>query len=328
MSVISEQFSSISNDIILRSVLQSALTVLILLGIFAFLIAQMRRNAKLRLERETSEAANLAKRQELEQLLEEEKQKTQQDQLITAMASDYRSVYFVNLDEDEAICYSDDRRFAEAPTLGQHFPYLRDFTEFAHNHVEESYREGYLQFIQPESIRRELLKQPVISYRFLEINEGKESYSMLRVAGVRHLEDREDNRVHAVGVGFSDIDEEMRNSMEQQDALKDALATAEQANRAKTAFLSNMSHEIRTPMNAIIGLDSLALRKDTLDQETRGYLEKIGDSARHLLGLINDILDMSRIESGRLLVRREEFPFSGMLEQINTMVMSQCSEKG
>lgn len=89
-----------------------------------------------------------------------------------------------------------------------------------------------------------------------------------------------------------------------------------------------MSHEIRTPMNAIIGLDSLALRKGTLDEETREYLEKIGASARHLLGLINDILDMSRIESGRIILRKEEFSFRGMLEQINTMVMAQCGEKG
>lgn len=334
-SVISDQIGSISNGIIRRSVIQSAVTVIMLLAIFAFLAMQMRRNARLRLERETSEATNLVKRQELEQrlalqekLLEEENLKTQQDQLITAMASDYRSVYLVNLDTDEAICYFDDSRFPEAPTIGQHFPYMRDFTEFAHNHVAQSYREGFLQFIQPENIRRELLEQSLITYRFLEITDSGESYCMLRMAGVRHPEDREDHLVHAVGVGFTDIDEEMRQSMEQQHALSDALAEAEQANRAKTAFLSSMSHEIRTPMNAIIGLDSLALRRETLDQETREYLEKIGESARHLLGLINDILDMSRIESGRLLIRKEEFSFSGMLEQINTMVMSQCKEKG
>ncbi len=81
-------------------------------------------------------------------------------------------------------------------------------------------------------------------------------------------------------------------------------------------------------MNAIIGLDSLAPRDETLTPETREYLEKIGGSARHLLGLINDILDMSRIESGRLVINREEFSFRGMIEQINTIVMSQCSEKG
>jgi CheY-like chemotaxis protein len=89
-----------------------------------------------------------------------------------------------------------------------------------------------------------------------------------------------------------------------------------------------MSHEIRTPMNAILGLNKLALHDESLTEQTRGYLEKTGDSARHLLALINDILDMSRIESGRIVLRREEFSFSGMLEQINTMVMSQCEDKG
>ncbi len=126
----------------------------------------------------------------------------------------------------------------------------------------------------------------------------------------------------------SDITDVIREERERSVALADALHAAEQANHAKTAFLSNMSHEIRTPMNAIIGLDSLALRKPNLDDETRDYLEKIGGSARHLLGLINDILDMSRIESGRIVIRKEEFSFRNMLEQINTMVMSQCAEKG
>ena len=89
-----------------------------------------------------------------------------------------------------------------------------------------------------------------------------------------------------------------------------------------------MSHEIRTPMNAILGLNNLALHDETLTPQTREYLTKTGDSARHLLALINDILDMSRIESGRIVLRREEFSFRGMLEQINTMVMSQCGDKG
>jgi len=111
-------------------------------------------------------------------------------------------------------------------------------------------------------------------------------------------------------------------------ALSEALVVAEEASKAKTAFLSNMSHEIRTPMNAIIGLNSLAMRNEALPAETREYLVKIGESAHHLLGLINDILDMSRIESGRLVIRKEEFSFRNMLEQINTMVMSQCEEKG
>ena len=114
----------------------------------------------------------------------------------------------------------------------------------------------------------------------------------------------------------------MRNAQ-----LKAALDNANQANVAKTAFLSNMSHEIRTPMNAIIGLDTIALSEPGISERTRDHLEKIGASARHLLTLINDVLDMSRIESGKMNLKNEEFSFGKMLEQINTIIDSQCAEK-
>ncbi len=263
-----------------------------------------------------------------QQLLAKKAQQEQQDKMITALASDYRSVYYVDLDKDEAICYRDDPRFSEAPAKGASFPFLHDFTEFANNHVAEQYREGFLAFIQPKNIREALKKQLILSYRFLEIQDGKETYAMLRMAGVRHPEDREDHIVHSVGVGFSDIDEEMRNSMAQQQALSDALDTAKLANRAKTAFLSNMSHEIRTPMNAIIGLNNIAMNDSSASGKVKEYLEKIDASAHHLLGIINDILDMSRIESGRMVIKKEEFSFSKNLEQVNNMISGQCREKG
>ena len=250
------------------------------------------------------------------------------DNMITAMASDYRSVYHVDLDADDAVCYRADPADPEQYAEGVHFPFHGHFSDYCARHVDEKYRDSFLHFIDPENIRRSLATENIIAFRYLARRSGKEYYEMLRMAGVRHPADREDHIVHAVGLGFTVIDSEMRKNLEQQGALADALAAAEQANHAKTAFLSNMSHEIRTPMNAIIGLNSLALRNGDLPAETRGYLEKIGDSARHLLGLINDILDMSRIESGRMLLRKEEFSFRGMLEQINTLVMSQCAEKG
>ena len=115
---------------------------------------------------------------------------------------------------------------------------------------------------------------------------------------------------------------------ESRTALQEALATAEQANRAKTAFLSNMSHEIRTPMNAIIGLNNIALNDPTASDKVKVYLEKIGGSAQHLLGIINDILDMSRIDSGRMTVKSEEFSFAKALEQVNSMISGQCRNKG
>ena len=113
---------------------------------------------------------------------------------------------------------------------------------------------------------------------------------------------------------------------EQQTEIEKAIA--EDASRAKTSFLSNMSHEIRTPMNAIIGLDNIALRNPNLQPQTREQLEKIGASARHLLGLINDILDMSRIESGRMVLKNEEFSFREFLDQVNIIINGQCVDKG
>ena len=194
--------------------------------------------------------------------------------------------------------------------------------------MDKDYKEGFRKFTEPDNIREALAAKDIVAYRYLVRRDDTEYYEMLRMAGVRHPNDRDDHIVHAIGLGFTDIDSEMRDALATNRALSEALAAAEEASKAKTAFLSSMSHEIRTPMNAIIGLDSLALRNESLPAETREYLVKIGESAHHLLGLINDILDMSRIESGRLTIRKEEFSFRNMLEQINTMVTSQCAEKG
>lgn len=298
---------------------------------------QDKETARKKLEKANAELAESqkAKQKELEdritlqeELLEQQKRREQQDRMITAMASDYRCVYHVDLDRDEAVCYRADPNDHEQTPEGIHFRYYERFSWYAEHSVEESYRQGFLDFIKPDNVRRALADNSIIAYRYLAQRAGKEYYEMIRMAGVRHAEDRDDHIVHAVGLGLTVIDQEMRDAMTKNHALAEALNQAEQANIAKTAFLSSMSHEIRTPMNAIIGLDSLALRNESIPEETREYLEKIGASARHLLGLINDILDMSRIESGRLVIRKEEFSFSGMLEQLNTMVMSQCSEKG
>ncbi len=125
----------------------------------------------------------------------------------------------------------------------------------------------------------------------------------------------------------SDTTEISRQQSEQNNRLREALNTAQQASVAKTTFLSRMSHEIRTPMNAIIGLTSISLHEANLTPKLEDYLGKIDESARYLLALINDILDMSRIESGRVTVKYEEFSLRMLLDQIKTIVDGQCKDK-
>jgi len=335
-SVISERISSISEGTVRRSIIQSALTVLAMLLMFGFIIGQTKRNSRLQLEQETAATENRVKQEELEhrlalqeKLLAEQRQREQQDKMITALAADYWSVYYLELDKNEGVCYQAHTDL-DAPgfAVGEHFTYLSAVTAYANQYIEDQYREDFLRFIQPDSIREGLNKHPVISYTYMVKRRGKESYETVRFARVHHANDKNEQHIDSVGACFVDADTATRKAMEQQRALSDALTAAEEANKAKTAFLSNMSHEIRTPMNAIIGLDSIALNNPDISQETREYLEKIGASADHLLGLINDILDMSRIESGRLTLKNEEFSFRKLLEAVNTMFSSQCQEKG
>ena len=110
-------------------------------------------------------------------------------------------------------------------------------------------------------------------------------------------------------------------------ALSDAVAAAENANRAKSTFLSNMSHDIRTPMNAIIGFTTLAVSHLDDRDRVKDYLTKILASGSHLLSLINDILDMSRIESGKIQLDETEVNLSDVLHDIKTIVSGQFYAK-
>lgn len=127
---------------------------------------------------------------------------------------------------------------------------------------------------------------------------------------------------------FSDVTAIVNQEKEARSRLEIALASAEQASLAKTQFLSRMSHEIRTPMNAIIGLDAIAMQEQGLTPALEDHLQKIGISARFLLSLINDILDMSRIESGKMVLKEELFNFEELITGINTILYEQCQDNG
>ena len=300
-SLISEKIRPISNGILTKSILQSGLIILAMAVMFAHIIRQTRKNARILADKEAAEAEARVKQEEMEQrlalqdeLLAQKEQGERQALMIKALSSDYRSVYYLDLDNNTGICYQARSDFSGFKA-GDRFSYLEAVTAYCNQHVLEPYREAFLEFVQPDAIREGLKDNLVISFQYMIQADGRESWEAVKFAGVHHPDEREDHVVHTVGACFVDVDAETRKALEQRQALSDALETAEQANRAKTAFLSNMSHEIRTPMNAIIGLDNIAINDPETPEKTRGYLKKIGVSAEHLLNLINDILDMSRI---------------------------------
>ena len=124
-----------------------------------------------------------------------------------------------------------------------------------------------------------------------------------------------------------DVTHIVREEMAQREALSDALVAAEHANRAKTAFLNNMSHDIRTPMNAIVGFTSLAASHIDNRELVEDYLGKITVSSQHLLSLINDVLDMSRIESGKMTLDEADLHLPDLIHDLRTIIQANVSAK-
>ena len=110
--------------------------------------------------------------------------------------------------------------------------------------------------------------------------------------------------------------------------LEAKLMAAEESSRAKTGFLASMSHEMRTPLNAIIGLDAILLQDEDLSPQIKDRLEKIEGSAKHLLSLINDVLDMSQIELEDLSLKKERFSLRRTLSLVSVLAHTRCEEKG
>ncbi len=130
-----------------------------------------------------------------------------------------------------------------------------------------------------------------------------------------------------VMVVIKETTERVRRRMEQTKALQEALMQAQHANHAKTTFLSNMSHDIRTPMNAIIGFATIAVSHIDNREQVRDCLQKVLSSSSHLLSLINDILDMSRIESGKVQIKEQECNISELMHNLVNIIQPQVKAK-
>ena len=128
-------------------------------------------------------------------------------------------------------------------------------------------------------------------------------------------------------LGLRSVDEEIRSEMEKKALLEDALSQANRASKAKSVFLSNMSHDSRTPMNAIIGFTTLAITHIDHREQVEMYLKKIMTSGNHLLSLINDILDMSRIESGKMHLEEKPCSLPDILHNLRSIIQADVHSK-
>lgn len=177
----------------------------------------------------------------------------------------------------------------------------------------EWYKEMHEAFAQKRSYYCEVRKQ-----------DGPDSYRFFSAQFQPYYEGGE-----LAGFYFyrQDIDDLRRKDIAQREALKDALETARHASAAKGDFLSRMSHEIRTPLNAIIGYLTLGEQKDNNERDLRQLIGKSQIAAHHLLGLINDILDLSSIEQGKMKLANEEFSLQDIVTEMQTIFNGQLEQK-
>ena len=175
--------------------------------------------------------------------------------------------------------------------------------------------------LTPENIWKNLSKQDDI-YKFEYCSLDESTY---KIASFIPLEWEGVKPVKVLWICMN-VTQEKKAEIESRKALKEAYQAAENANRAKTEFLSNMSHDIRTPMNAVIGLTAIAGANINNQDKVVECLGKITKSSRHLLGLINEVLDMARIESGKMSLVEEDFSLPELVDNLLTLTKPAIDE--
>ena len=189
------------------------------------------------------------------------------------------------------------------------------------NYMLPEYRQGYLEFTDLDTISERFETHKIL--RYIYRNKNKQWIAVSAI-----VQNRDENgKLTDIQFLTHDVTDQRERELQQEDALRIALASSEHANKAKTAFLNNMSHDIRTPMNAIIGFTALAASHMDQPDLVKDYLTKIGTSSKHLLSLINDVLDMSRIESGSVKIEENEVCIPDVLHDLKTIIQGDTQAK-
>ena len=263
--------------------------------------------------------------------IEEKYQKQLEEQLMVSntLARNFANVYVADLDKKTARILKLDAAYVDVPGKTDHheFPFDAVVAHWIDTIVYPDDRDKLREVITAENVKQvfQTKDEMVGNYRSVvdgELHHFQYSLSKVDEAGTKAI------------LGFQNVDDivdehlsAMRREKEKEVALQDALTVARHATRAKTTFLSNMSHDIRTPMNAIIGYTALAQAHLDDSDLVQDYLAKIHTSSTHLLSLINEILDMSRIESGTVKLEESVTHIPDVLHDLRTMIQGQVAAK-
>lgn len=316
-NVLSDQISSISSGMLSRSIIQIVMTMMGMLVVFLVLIYQSKKSARVLLEQEKADGNRI--RAAFSQI---QREQTAMDNIHAAMGSGLWSMEF---DKDAKLIsctWSEVFRKMLGYESEEEFPnQLESWSDLLHKEDQDRVLKEYWGTVMDYTGE----KTYNVEYRLYTRHAG---WRWFHAAG--RLSRREDGSpITFVGL-FVDIDDEKKleeRLAQQKIDLEDALAAAQHANKAKTTFLNNMSHDIRTPMNAIIGFTSLAATHIDHPEQVQDYLSKITTSSNHLLSLINDVLDMSRIESGKVKIEEKETSLPEVMHDLKTIVQADITSK-
>ncbi len=244
-----------------------------------------------------------------------------QEQLLSRITElDYDIIVEIDMlsDTHRSISIDGSRR----DTISSRGRFQREIRAVAGQFMDEASKREYLNKLSYRYMKEQLAKRG--AYSFVVEMKDEEGETRVKRYQLFYISEA----LGRVCMARTDVTDVVRQEQRQKEELAAALLAAEQANVAKSDFLSRMSHEIRTPMNAIIGMSAIAAQSIGDDEQVAECISKIGISSRFLLSLINDILDMSRIESGKMLLKSEKIPTEEFINGINSICHSQAAAKG
>ena len=274
-------------------------------------------------EKDTGDILGLAVVKNITSNYKREEEKVYQLEIINALSIDYTNVFMVNLmtNRIRIVRMNDAAGAFYSDELGEQ--YYDDALEFYIDvSVYADDRDMMRMAFSRDNILRQLIKRETFYVNFRSNINNKLQYMKLKVVRIGDIKETGNFLL-----AFMNVDDEIEHEMKQKKLLQDTLSMAESASHAKTMFLSNMSHDIRTPMNAIIGFTTLALNHISEQAMVKTYLDKIKSSSNHLLSLINDVLDMSRIESGKMKINKTVSTVEKIVGDVDTVMQSQIQMK-